>query len=229
MILLFPDYDTLRVALTSNIVPADVTLAPAAVTFDTQGKLYVEPTAAINKTVAKNLDKIGVKGSKRHASDAPEEVQSWLQILPVVKETAPPVLSSQAPVLFELMSADDLPMLVSEMLRLGNDRQSFRWFASDGEGENRRVLLKVVGPPYYTLLRALDRGAAGGVRAYLERAPRVWVEIGHNHPLGAQIRVADKQMILVRAPRDWLFLDDAPFQDVYEIMNFKLPANTVAW
>lgn len=229
MILLFPDTDTLRVALTGNVVPADVSLAPAAVTFDTHGKLYVESTAAVNKTVLKNLDKIGVKGSKRHASDEPEEVQSWLQILPVVKEAAAPVLSSQAPVLFELMTAEDLPMLVTEMLRLGNDRQSFRWFSGAGEGESRRVLLKVVGPPYYTLLRALDRGAAGGVRAYLERAPRVWVEIGHTHPLAAQLRAPDAQMVLVRAPRDWLFLDDSPFQDVYEILNFKLPAATVAW
>ena len=229
MILLFPDSDTLRVALTGNVVPPDVSLAPAAVTFDTQGKLYVEPTAAITKTVAKNLDKIGVKGSKRHASDEPEEVQSWLQILPVTKEAAPPVLSKDAPVLFELQSAEDLPLLVTEMLRLGNDRQGFRWFAAPGEGDSRRVLLQVKGPPYYTLLRALDRGMAGGVRAYLERAPRVWVEIGHNHPLAAQLRAPDRQMILVRAPRDWLFLDDAPFQDVYEIMNFKLPAATVAW
>ena len=43
MILLFPDLDTLRLALTSNVVPSDVTLAPAAVTTDEQGRLYVEP------------------------------------------------------------------------------------------------------------------------------------------------------------------------------------------
>jgi hypothetical protein len=229
MILLFPDYDTLRLALTSNVVPPDVTLAPAAVSFDAQGKIFVEPTETISKAAAKNLDKLGVKGSKRHASDAPEEVGSWPQILPVVKDPAPPVLSSQAPVLFELRSADDLPLIVTEMLRLGNDRQSFRWFAAKDEGESKRVLLRVIGPPYYTLLRALDRGAAGGVRAYLERAPRVWVEIGHAHPLATQIRVADKQLVLVRPPRDWLFLDDAPFQDVYDIMQFKLPAAPVAW
>jgi hypothetical protein len=231
MILLFSDFNALRTALADAIVPAAVTLAPAAVSFDGQGKIYVEPTATINKTVEKNLAKIGVKGSKRHAGDSPEEVQSWLQILPVAKDAAPPVLSKDAPVLFELMSAEDLPLLVSEMLRLGNDRQSFRWFAGAGEGESRRVLLQVKGPPYYTLLRALDRGAAGGVRAYIERAQgsRVWVEIGYSHPLGGQIRPADGQMILVRAPRDWLFLDDAPFQDVYDLMNFKLPASAVAW
>ena len=155
-----------------------------------------------------------------------------MQILPVVREPGTPNLSSNAAVLFELESADDLPTLVTEMLRLGNDRQAFRWFADPTDGEARRVLLRVIGPPYYTLLRALDKsasGTAGGVRAYLERAPRVWVEIGYTHPLAAQVRVAERQLVLVRAPREWLFLDEAPFQDVYESLQFKLPAAAVGF
>ena len=42
MILLFPNFDTLQLALTSTIVPTDVTLAPARVSFDEQGKIYLE-------------------------------------------------------------------------------------------------------------------------------------------------------------------------------------------
>jgi hypothetical protein len=232
MILLFPNLDTLRLALTSSIVPTDVTLAPAAVSFDAQGKIYLESTAALNRTVTKNLDKIGVKGSKRHATDTPEDVTCWPQVLPVSREGGTPNVSHQAPVLFELSDADDLPVLVTEMLRLGNDRQGFRWFAAPGDADTKRVLLRVIGPPYYTLLRALDTSAAGTkgtVRAYLERAPRVWVEIGHNHPLAGQIRVADRQLVLIRAPREWLYLDESAFQDVYDILQFKLPTAPVGW
>ncbi|WP_439625137.1 hypothetical protein [Gemmata sp.] len=232
MILLFPNLDTLRLALTSSVVPVDVTLAPAAVTFDDQGKIYLEPAAALNKAVTKNLDKIGVKGSKRHATDAPEEVTCWPQVLPVAREAGTPNVSNQAPVLFELSDADDLPTLVTEMLRLGNDRQGFRWFAAPGDAETKRVLLRVIGPPYYTLLRAMDTTAAGTkgtVRAYLERAPRVWVELGYAHPLATQIRAADRQLVLIRAPREWVYLDEAAFQDVYDILQFKLPASPVAW
>src|SRR5262245_41469682 len=109
MILLFPNLDTLRLAVTSSIVPTDVTLAPAAVTFDDQGKVYLEATATLSKTAIKNLDKIGVKGSKRHATDAPEDVTCWPQVLPVAKDTGTPNVSNQAPVLFELADADDLP------------------------------------------------------------------------------------------------------------------------
>lgn len=233
MILVFPDLDTLRLAVTSkDVVPPDVTLAPAAVSHGEQGWIYVEPTVSLSRAVAKNLDRLGVKGSKRHATDTPREVSSWLELFPLTRETGTPQLSSQASVLFELASADDLPTLVGEMLRLGNDRQSFRFFADPADGDARRVLLRVIGPPYYTLLRALDKsaaGTAGGVRAYLEKAPRVWVEIGHAHPFAPQIRPAERQFVLIRAPRDWLFLDEAPFQDVYDVLQFKLPAGPVGW
>ncbi len=232
MILLFPNLDTLRLALTSSIVPAEVTLAPAAVTFDDQGKIYLESTASLTKTVIKNLDKIGVKGSKRHATDSPEDVTCWPQVLPAARESETPNVSNQAPVLFELSDADDLPTLVTEMLRLGNDRQGFRWFAAPGDADTKRVLLRVIGPPFYTLLRAMDKTAAGTkgtVRAYLERSPRVWVELGSTHPLANQIRVADRQLLLIRAPREWLYLDESAFQDVYDIMQFKLPTTPVAW
>ncbi len=232
MILLFPDLDTIRLALTTGIVPADMTLAPAAVSFDDQGKIYVEPTANLTRTVTKNLDRIGVKGSKRHASDDPQEVTCWPQLLPVTRDAVAPTISNQAPVLFELEKAEDLATLAAEMLRLGNDRQGFRWFAANGEGESKRVLLRVIGPPYYTLLRAIDKGSSsttGTVRAYLERAPRVWVEVGHTLPLASQLRVADKQLLLIREPREWLYLDEAPFQDVYDLMQFKLPASPVGW
>lgn len=229
MILLFPDTDTLRLAVTSNLVPAAVTLAPAAVTTDEQGRVYVESSVALPKGLNKTLDRLGVKGSKRHGPGTPRDVTSWLELLPLTKAAGTPAIAAQQPVLFELENADDLPGLVSEMLRLGNDRQGFRWFTRPDDADRHRVLLRVVGPPYYTLLRALDRPAAGGVRAYLEAAPRVWVELGHQHPLAHQVKLAEGQTALIQSPADWLFLDDAPFRDVYELLKFDLPAGPVVW
>ena len=232
MILLFPNYDTLRLALISSIVPTEITLAPASVTFDDQGKIYLESSATLQRSVTRNLDKIGVKGSKRHATIASEEISSWLQILPLTKDLGTPNVSNQAAVLFELTNGDDLAILVAEMLRLGNDRQSFRWFADPADPDSHRVLLRVVGPPYYTLLRAIDPSAAGtkgSVRAYLESSPRVWVELGYRHPLAAQIRVDEKQFLLIHSPRNWVYLEEAAFQDVYDILQFKLPSAPVGW
>ena len=95
--------------------------------------------------------------------------------------------------LFEL-PANEMPTLVTEMLRLGNDRQSFRTLAAvDGVGE--RMLIKVIGPPYYTLLRAIDKSTQKGatVTAYVEAAPRVWVELGYEHPMGERLKPATGQ------------------------------------
>ena len=47
--------------------------------------------------------------------------------------------------------------------------------------------------------------------------------------LAGQVRVADKQLVLIRQPREWVFLDDAPFQDVYDILQFSLPSSPVGW
>src|SRR3954462_8743523 len=120
-----------------------------------------------------------------------------------------------------------MPAAVTEMLRLGNDPQSFRTVTADGRGE--RVLLKVIGPPYYTLLRAIDKSTQKGaaVTAYLERAPRVWVELGYDHPMAAQIKPADGQVLLMRPEREWAAVEDGPFQDVYDVLDFKLPAGAV--
>ena len=222
MILLFPDVETVRLALSGTLVPAEITLAPAAVSTDPQGRVYLEPKAAVPRPVAKTLDRLGVKGSKRHGSDEVREVGSWVEVLPLTKAAGPPAVGSQTPVLFELESAADLPAVVTEMLRLGNDRQGFRTL-TELEAGGERVLLRVHGPPYYTLLRALDP-AGGGVRAYLERAPRVWVQAGYDHPLAAKVKVSDGQLVLVRPPADWVFLDDAPFQDVYDVLRLELPA-----
>jgi hypothetical protein len=223
MILLFPDVETVRLALTGGLVPAEITLSPAAVSTDAQGRVYLEPRGTVPRPVAKTLDKLGVKGSKRHGSEEVREVGSWVEVLPLAKAAGPPAVGSQTPVLFELDSAADLPSFATEMLRLGNDRQAFRAFAGPTPDADGRVLLRVLGPPYYTLLRALDPAAAG-VRAYLERSPRVWVQVGYDHPLAAQVKVPEGQLALVRPPADWLFVDDAPFRDVYEVLRFELPA-----
>ena len=45
MILLFPDTDTFRLAVTTGIVPAEVVLAPAKVSTDADGRPYVETDA----------------------------------------------------------------------------------------------------------------------------------------------------------------------------------------
>jgi hypothetical protein len=73
--------------------------------------------------------------------------------------------------------------------------------------DDSRVLLRVEPTPFLTLLKI----AQGDLTAYVEQAPRVWVQTGQHHPTGQQIEPPDGQIVLLRAPSVWTVLDDLPF------------------
>ncbi|MBY0528452.1 MAG: hypothetical protein K2R98_33985 [Gemmataceae bacterium] len=220
MIYHFPDLDTLRLAITSGVVPQEVSLAPAVGGVDEEGHVWLQPSVALPRKAQTALRKIGVTVVDSHGDLEAGNFGSWLEVLPLVRQDTAPQPSAQTPVLFDL-SPELLPTLVGEMLRLGNDRQGFRWLK---DGTQTRVLLRVVGPPYYSLLRALEReGPDAKPCAYVERAPRVWVEIGWTYPLVEKIRMKEGRLLFMRPPSEWRYVDDSPFQDVYEILDFPLP------
>src|SRR5262245_359927 len=122
MIVQFPDYDTLLLAVTSGEVPPAISLAPA-VAGDENGMPWVEFDAAAPRGMQAALKRFGARVVKS-APGPGEMVCCWLQALPVRRDPNPPPLAAAAPVLFEVPRPDQLPGLVGEMLRLGNDRQS---------------------------------------------------------------------------------------------------------
>src|SRR5262249_14016370 len=127
MIYQFPDLDTLRHVITSSVVPPEVSLAPAVGAVDDDGHVWLQPSGPLPKKSVTALRKLGVESYEANGDLQAEEITCWLQMLPVQRDPAPPTLSAQAAVLFELPDPSHLPGLVSEMLRLGNDRQGFRW------------------------------------------------------------------------------------------------------
>src|SRR5262245_45438883 len=154
MIFYFPNLDTLRLAITSGVVPPEVSLAPAVAGFDDAGHLWLEPAALLPRGLQAGLGRLGVKVVKSNGASLTTEVSCWPQVLPVQRGPAPD-FTAQTPVLFELSETGQLPALVGEILRLGNDRQGFRWLQEPGaKGQDGHALLRVIGPPYYSLLRA---------------------------------------------------------------------------
>lgn len=227
MIYQFPDLNTLQMVITSSVVPPEITLAPAVAGLDEEGHVWVQPSVAVPKKSQTALRKLGVQTIEANGEMQAEEITCWQQLLPIERDPHPPVLSNQAPVLFELASAEQLPELVGEMLRLGNDRQSFRWLK---DGKKERVLLRVLGPPYYSLLRALEQNdQEPAPRAYVERAPHVWVELGYTHALVNSLKPPAGKMLFLRPPRDWSFLDEVAFRDIYEVLDFSLPDAKIGW
>lgn len=227
MIFEFPNLDTLRFALTSGLIPAEVSSFPATAARGDAGTVWVEPSIQLSYSAQKELRRIGVEQVQKMGSE-PFSCLTWLQILPLRKEGEPVNPTLQTPVLFELPSSRMLPGLVSEMLRLGNDRQGYRFL--DQQADEAAVLLRVIGPPYYSLLQALDRdGQISAPRAYLERAPRIWVEIGYTHPLVDLIKPPVGKLLFLRPPHDWWLLEESPFHDIYDILEFPLPHAPVKW
>src|SRR5262249_34547579 len=188
MILTFPNLDTLRLALTSGAVPSATAQTEAQAGFDEQGRLWLQTPATFRGSAMTELRRLGVE-SVRKPPPVPLDltVCSWLQLLPVQRGSGRLDPPEQTPVLFDL-PAEQFSSMVTEMLRLGNDRQGFRHL-EEGPGGPARVLLRVIGPPYYTLLRALDHNGRGPTpTAFTETGPRVWLQIGHTHPLAGQIK-----------------------------------------
>jgi hypothetical protein len=231
MILKFPDLNSLRLALITGAVPPGMSQAGAVAGFDDQDQCWVETSASLTRNNQTELKKFGVQTPRASSATLKTEVSCWAEILPLERERQPIEHLEQTPVLFDLASGEELAQLVIEVLRLGNDRQGFRWLedTSTKEGANR-ALLRVVGPPYYSLLRAMDRiGGPLAPVAFLERAPRVWLELGYTHPLIGQIKPPPGKILMIRPPRQWTLLDDAPYKDVYEILEFPLPDGKVPW
>ena len=222
----FPDLETLQLALTTGAIPAAVAQTPALAGLDPGGAVWVKPSKRLPGSAQAELRRLGVESVATADMAVNEPLLCWPQLLPLRRDPAAAPPTDKTPVLFELPEAR-LPELVGEVLRLGNDRQGFRWL-DDGAGG--RALLRVIGPPYYSLLRALDRGDDDAApRAFVERAPRVLVEVGHTHPLVDRIQPPAGKLLLLRAPRSWTVLDDAKFRDIYEVLEFQLPHAPADW
>ncbi len=232
MIFLFPDLQTLKLALTSGLIPEVLAAAPAEFAVEEDGRVWVKSGGEVGPGVRGNLKPLGVSVRKttRGAAAEFEAAMCWPQILPLEKTPSPAEqngIGERTPVLFDLPESAQLGEVVSEMLRLGNDRQSFRQQQSP---EGLRTLLQVKGPPYYTLLRAIDSlDGSAAPRAYVEQSPRVWVQYGYHHPLANRIEPAPGQFFLLSPPRQWTAVEEGKFRDIYEVLRFTIPARPIAW
>src|SRR5262249_12319481 len=142
----FPDLDVFLAALASGAVPAAVSQAPASAGVDDQGQLWVETSARLPQAAQNELKKLGVQSVRSTGAAVTAPGSCWAELLPLVPATSPfdraeaarprpgkdrsagpPAAPEQTPVLFELPSGEAMVRLATEVLRLGNDRQGFRW------------------------------------------------------------------------------------------------------
>lgn len=252
MVLDFPGYLSIFQAISSGLIPEDAISKATRYEQVDEGRVLVHTDASLSRAATKGLSAIGVRKRRISEKNLTRSASCWMEMLPLLSNE--PEAGEKTAVLFELTAGESVSELVSEILRLGNDRQSFRVITEEDES---RVLLRVVGPPYYSLLRALDRKLSsvdgdadddghafrndlllepgcksssklnGRVTAYLERAPRVWIEIGSTHLLASQLKPPAGRMLLISKFAPWRVLPEAPFQDIYNALDLELPDQPV--
>ncbi|WP_166827386.1 hypothetical protein [Thalassoroseus pseudoceratinae] len=226
MILLFPNLDVLSLALTSGVIPPEVSTQPAETATADDGRVWVRPLDDDANFDANALKELGIleRKSFRGSGGSPESVSCWPEVIPAEATATAPQLADRTPVLFLLPDPTQLADIATEMLRLGNDRQGFRRVKAAG-GEV--ALLHVVGPPYYSLLRALEDESESDSRprAFVETGSRVWVEFGYRHPLASQVMAPNGQVVLIAADGSWTTLDEGRFRDIYELLDLHLPTD----
>lgn len=222
MILSFPNQPSFELAIRSGVVPREHVVSPAKAGWTDDGGLFIETKRRATVAFRKAIEPFEGEVVGKAPIPLNLSVATWLELLPLAPDEIRH--ADNAPILFELNSRDQLVEVAWEMLRLGNDRQSFRHLASPKEAD--RTLLLVYGPPYYSLLRALA-GDEEAPSAFYQQTQRVWTQIGWRHPLGEQIEPAAGQSLLLRAPAQWEAIADAPYREIYEALEFQLPAGKV--
>src|SRR5262245_17590447 len=115
MVLHLPNFDTLRLALTSGAVPAAVSLAPVAAAFREDG-IWLQPSAPLPRAALGRLGRLGIETAKGLETSVLEEYQCWPQLLPLERSEAMAAITSQTPVLFELQPASLLTEVAGEIL-----------------------------------------------------------------------------------------------------------------
>ncbi len=180
--------------------------------------MWLEPSVSLRRADLNALRQLGVE-RKRATEELLRPIGCWHQALPL--SPAETELDDRTEVLLQLQDDSSLTEIVTEMLRLGNDRQSLAWLQED----TATCLLKVIQPPHYTLLRATD--SADGPTAFVSPAPRVWVEYGFHHPFAQALHPADNLWLLIRSDQSWQWIESPAMIDVYQALDFDVSSDVV--
>lgn len=220
--LVFADMASLRAALDSGLVPATMQAQGLAWARDEQGQVWIEPSAKLGNAERDKLVAAGVV-QKRNKPDAVGEARAaacWGEILATQAsgEPVPPL----GEVLFVSEGDEGFLRLSGELIRLGCEEQRLAFYV-DPQGP-RLNLCRVVDPPYYAVLRALDPDDPLRAYAPTRLGGRVMVELGHRHPTADRYAAEPGQLVLVSGGlQAWRRVPDGPWIDLHEVAGVTLP------
>lgn len=212
----FADEESLLVALTSGLIPAEIAANPAIAaraTDEARQAIWVSPAdSGLDRVAQQRLISAGAADDEIPVDLPQERAACWAELIRARPVGEPPV--SPGPILLLLPDEGSLLELAGELLRLGCTRQTF---CDAGQG---RYLIRALAPPYYTLTRAFDE--AEGLRAFQPQPAgqeRIWVELGVTHPLVEHLQAPRDGLVLVSRRPPWLRLGGLRWHDVKQVVE----------
>ncbi len=212
MALGFRDIEALHVVLASGMCPPEVQNRAIKVARTADGGVVVEPDKPLTRDVMAALKKAGIATDVTLPLDA-RIVRCWAEAIPPIKIPLP-----ELPSLVLLVSENTTGLidLAAELVRLGCERQEL--LVTDRVG-----VARVVDPPTYTIVRALDRDH--GLRVF---APdpvgqeTIWTELGYRHTLAPRLKADPKSLLLV-ARDAWSTIPDTGWRGLDSALELAVP------
>lgn len=184
----------------------------------------IDVVSVVEKGGAFEVGPIGGGAVERWDSNARPSRSLAEAVRPIRTPGDPP--ASEA--LFLMDRATGAPKsLLERLLLLGRD--DARVHELD-DRERRWFCVLVSAPPLYTLMRARDH-EEDGITAYTSRAPGVWIEWSHRHPLERSIALAAARAdrtILIDRSGAWRLAEPRPVErSIYDALEPKLEGRAV--
>jgi hypothetical protein len=207
--LVFSSEEALWAALTSGLVPESVSKAEAQYCRTGDGGLAVCPSVSIPRADRARLVDAGVTTARVDEAEL-EPALCWPALLaPRTGEVGDAVRAA----LLIADGATPLLEVAGELVRLGCERAGFQHLA-DG-----RAAVRAYDPPFYTL--AAD---GAGYRVFAPSPPdqdRVWVELGHHHPLAHLVAPSADTAVLIAAD-GWTAIEVGEWRDIFELISLTV-------
>lgn len=206
-------------AIKSKIIPLDIVQAPAYVMRD-KDNIAIALEVPMPEQLEKDLVKLGLVKTLSTSRSKKTAIRHWLELVNPVKLNN--YQHDYKLVIFRFNDSNLMLAFVHELLRLGCDRLEFLQYQLSEQVKIN--LIKVVSPPYYSLLKGLDQ--VSGITVYApvkyHRQELVWLQCGYSHALISHCKLNCQQLILIDSCGRWNYFNKQQWQSLYQLSEVKL-------
>lgn len=206
MSLQFPSEEAVWAIL--GLIPAEIQSRGGRFLVRSDGSILVE--ALLPLEVSARLLSSGVEPGPAFEG---EPFLHWAQLISPI----PDPQTDLHEVLFVLPEGEGWLPLAAELVRLGCGEQSI------GQLDRGDWAIRAQRAPYYGVLRVSDGPGGAYARA---GSDQVWVEIGWQHPIVAQIWVPEGTLLLIDRSGRWRRVATPEWTDLTDRMELALPPAT---